>query len=77
MHGLLLYDNIWKSQGGKNTKYWKSCPNEVHSKKYSFDIFMVGNSWSMIFTSYPNDLGIKEKLLILTHTMYILLLLQI
>ncbi len=51
----------------------------ITHQKLHFDIFMVGhvlnNSWNMILIS--NDFWITEKCIILTHTMYCCLFLQI
>ncbi len=52
----------------------------ITNQKLSFDIFMVGNLLN-IFMIHDRNIqmvfGIKEKSIILTHTMYCLLLLQI
>ncbi len=52
----------------------------INNTKLSFDIFMVGNLLNIFMEHDLNILmifGIKEKSIILTHTIYCLLLLQI
>ncbi len=47
----------------------------ITNQKLSFDIFMVGNLQNIFMEHDLNILmifGIKEKLIILTHTMYFL-----
>ncbi len=52
----------------------------ITNQKLSFDIFMVGNLLNIFMEHDLNILmifGVKEKCIILTHTMYCCLLLQI
>ncbi len=78
-----------ESDGAKKSKYWenhlKSRSNEVlsnvfNNQKLSFNIFMVGNLLNIFMEHDLNILmifGITEKSIILTHTVYCCLLLQI
>ncbi len=58
----------------------KSLAMHITNQKLSFDIFTVGNLLNIFMEHDLNILmifGIKEKWIILTHTMYCCLLLQI
>ncbi len=92
MYGLLGSDNICKSgilRVQKNLNIEKIIFKVVQMKflamhityqKLSFDIFTVGNLQNIFMEHDLNILmsfGIKEKCIILTHTMYCWLFLQI
>ncbi len=58
----------------------KSLAMHINNQKLSFEIFMVGNLLNIFMEHDLNILiifVIKEKLIILTHTLYCWLLLQI
>ncbi len=83
------YLKIWNLRVQKNLNIEKIIFKVVQMKflamhitnqKWSFDIFMVGNLLNIFMEHDLNILmifGIKEKWIILTHTMYCCLLLQI
>ncbi len=78
-----------ESEGAKNLNIekisfkvvqMKSLAMHITNQKLSFDIFTVGNLQNIFMEHDLNILmifGIKENLIILTHTMYCWLLLQI
>ncbi len=79
------YLKIWNLRVQKNQNIEKITFNEVlaihiTNQKLSFDIFTVGNLLNIFMEHDLNILmifGVKEKCIILTHTMYCCLLLQI
>ncbi len=85
---IQLFENL-ESEGAKKSNIEKITFKVVQMKflamhitnqKLSFDIFMVGNLQNIFMEHDLNILiifGIKEKWIILTHTMYCWLLLQI
>ncbi len=85
---IQLFENL-ESEGAKNLNIEKIIFKVVQMKflamhitnqKLSFDIFTVGNLLNIFMEHDLNILmifGIKEKSIILTHTMYCCLLLQI
>ncbi len=85
MYGLLWSDNIWKSGiwGCKKNLniekiifkvvQMKFLAMHITNQKLSFDIFTVGDLLNIFMKHDLNILmifGIKEKSIILTHTMY-------
>ncbi len=85
---IQLFVNL-ESEGAKNLNIekisfkvvqMKSLAMHITNQKLSFDIFTVGNLLNIFMEHDLNILmifGIKENLIILTHTMYCWLLLQI
>ncbi len=76
------YLKIWNLRVQKISKYWenhqmKFLAMHITNKKLSFDIFTVQNIFMEHDLNIIKNFGIKEKFIILSHTMYCCLLLQI